>query len=177
MDEGDVTLSGLSLAACCGRDGPGLRGDNDMVRWRTAVRYVTQYKVDIAGSPREFILRIASFCAHGARIDAGDLLSHTRSYLEQWGMGCSHLSPEAEHHPYLDKEWKNLSGGESQRTLLAIAMASRPTVLFLDEATSGLDAKTEKCVQDSVVEYAKKHHAVVLWVTHSEVIAERIFTR
>jgi len=101
------------------------------------------------------------------------------SYLDQWGMGGSKrieysASLQDDHHPYLDKEWKTLSGGESQRMLLAIAMASRATILLLDEATSGLDNEMEKLVEKSVVEYATKNGAVVLWVTHSDDIAERL---
>ena len=41
-DEGDVTLDGMSLSS------------SEMTRWRSTVRYVTQYKVDIPGS--EYII-------------------------------------------------------------------------------------------------------------------------
>ena len=34
--------------------------------------------------------------------------------------------------------------------------------------------QAEKRVEDSVVEYAQKYRAVVLWVTHSQDIAERL---
>jgi ABC-type iron transport system FetAB ATPase subunit len=107
------------------------------------------------------------------------MLLQTISYLDQWGMGGSKrieysASLQDDHHPYLDKEWKTLSGGESQRMLLAIAMASRATILLLDEATSGLDNEMEKIVENSVVEYSTKNGAVVLWVTHSDDIAERL---
>ena len=88
-------------------------------------------------------------------------------------MGSS--SPETnENTSFLDNEWKTLSGGESQRTLLAVALASRPQILLLDEATSGLDAEMERRVENSVVEYVKTREAAVLWVTHSEDIAERL---
>jgi len=206
MDHGDILASGMSLAKCSGRD-DGRMVDNNvhysMVQWRTAVRYVTQYKVDIAGTPRDFILRVSSFSSYtmpqreggGRKVFFGtpsgdEMISETLLYLNQWGSigeelhrdtghhGYSdHQGDDDDHHPYLDKEWKHLSGGESQRTLLAIAMASRPMVLLLDEATSGLDAKTEKCVEKSIVEYAKKYQAAILWVTHSEDITERLLSK
>ena len=58
--------------------------------------------------------------------------------------------------------------------ILAIAMASRGRILLLDEATSGLDNEIQKRVEESVVDYVKTNGAAVLWVTHSEDIAERL---
>ncbi|KAL3800185.1 hypothetical protein HJC23_001106 [Cyclotella cryptica] len=173
MDKGDVTADGLSLSTC------------DMTRWRSMVRYVTQYKVDIPGTPRDFIKRLSKFHSLATERDAGDdniaqtagspmeadMIQQTISYIERWGM----KSPNehgGDHH--IDKEWKVLSGGECQRMLLAIALASRPRVVLLDEATSGLDAESERKVEESVLEYVKTWDAAVLWVTHSDEIAERL---
>lgn len=41
---------------------------------------------------------------------------------------------------------------------------------------TGLDNKTEKCVEESIVAYVKRNGAAVLWVTHSEDIADRILS-
>ena len=186
MNDGDVMTSGLSLAGCSGV-GEGRRLEQDMVQWRATVRYVTQNKADLPGTPRDFISRVTSFNTPPTfGISTEDkMISHTISYLNLWGMGGNnhndYLDTNAnimgEHHHYLDKEWKTLSGGESQRMLLAIAMASHPTILLLDEATSGLDNETEKLVENSVVEYVTKNGAAVLWVTHSNDIAERLLAR
>jgi ABC-type iron transport system FetAB ATPase subunit len=185
MDDGDVMTSGLSLVGCSGQ------GDgHDMVEWRTTVRYVTQSKADLPGTPRDFIARVASFHTPSMNVTTveDEMMSHTNSYLEQWGL-CGNKQRDdysyevssnhqgGNYQSYLDKEWKTLSGGESQRMLLAIAMASRATILLLDEATSGLDNETEKLVENSVVEYATKNGAAVLWVTHSDDIAERLLAR
>lgn len=41
---------------------------------------------------------------------------------------------------------------------------------------SGLDIKTEKIVEKSIIEYTKEKGAVVLWVTHDEDVAERLLS-
>jgi ATP-binding cassette subfamily B protein RaxB len=43
-----------------------------------------------------------------------------------------------------------LSGGQKQRVLLARAMYKRPSILFLDEATSHLDISCEKRVNTAI---------------------------
>lgn len=45
-----------------------------------------------------------------------------------WGMKLP--TDESTDHP-IDKEWKILSGGECQRMILAIALASRPQILLV----------------------------------------------
>lgn len=100
------------------------------------------------------------------------MISQTMSYIEQWGMKGS--SDSTTMHSPLDKEWKHLSGGECQRIILAISMSSRPQILLLDEATSGLDGTAQRHVENSVLEYVQKWDAAVLWVTHSDDIADRL---
>ena len=176
MDGGDVIASGMSLNDCSdNRDRRGIRPD--MVQWRKNVRYVTQYKVDLPGTPRDFVSRVASFHSH-SKFDTpseDEVISQTASYLQCWGMGENEYENDGHQHPPpLEREWKTLSGGESQRMLLAIVMASGGKILLLDEATSGLDDETQKRVEISVVDYVKMNDAAVLWVTHNEDIAERL---
>lgn len=179
-DSGDAFVSGLAdnlLLSDCKNGST----REDMVRWRSEVRYVTQYKVDIPGTPRDFIDRINRFRSYSTHVGT-DMTRATIAYLEDWGMATSIIDPaslklENEHNPFLDKEWKSLSGGESQRMLLAIALSTKPRILLLDECTSGLDMKTEQRVENSLIDYVKGSGAAILWVTHSEDIANRLLLK
>ena len=72
--------------------------------------------------------------------------------------------------------WRRLSGGEKQRVSLALALAARPEVAFLDEPTSGVDVHGRDTIRDVVRRLADDGCAVVL-ATHELDEAERIADR
>ena len=59
-----------------------------------------------------------------------------------------------------------LSGGQQQRVGLAMAFAARPSVIVLDEPTTGLDVTTQAHVLETIRNLAKQHGVAALYVTH-----------
>jgi peptide/nickel transport system ATP-binding protein len=59
-----------------------------------------------------------------------------------------------------------LSGGQQQRVVLAVAFACRPSVVVLDEPTTGLDVTTQAHVLGTVRRMTQIEGAAALYVSH-----------
>lgn len=60
----------------------------------------------------------------------------------------------------------SLSGGQRQRLAIARALLKKPAILALDEATSSLDATSERRVNDAVDRILRSRQTTVLLVAH-----------
>lgn len=67
---------------------------------------------------------------------------------------------------YKDRSPHELSGGEKRRVALAGVLATKPSVITLDEPTAGLDALGKEKLFDTIYKLNKEHGITVIWVTH-----------
>ena len=67
----------------------------------------------------------------------------------------------------IDKSLREISGGERQRVMIALAVLLNKKILLLDEPTSAVDIYT----REKIISFIKKLQATVMIVTHDEQLA------
>ncbi len=81
------------------------------------------------------------------------------------------LSARTRHYPY------QLSGGEQQRVALARAFVHKPQLLFADEPTGNLDARTGHAVSELLFDLNQANATTLVLVTHDLKLAARCSNR
>ena len=91
-----------------------------------------------------------------------DAEKRSRTILERVGLGA-----RLKHYP------KQLSGGEQQRVAIARAFVTEPKLLFADEPTGNLDARTGRAMIDLLFELNRERGTTLILVTHDLALASR----
>jgi len=155
--------SGMIFSASASSMAVSLQGkDRDSFlpqEWRKQVLYVPQQiSSTLGGTPESFIRFIEPFHPH---VTLESLTLQTLGYLTAFD--CANI---------LEQSWSELSGGESQRALLSIALALKPKILLADESTSALPNDMKLKVEEEM----KRSGATIIMVSHDVEQIKRLGT-
>ncbi|MFJ8088802.1 ATP-binding cassette domain-containing protein [Lysinibacillus sp. NPDC095746] len=138
---GDVKINGVTL---------GSRTNNYLIR--KAIGVVFQQSIlDARLTVKENILH------------RGNIYNLTKKELqENWGFVDRYLHLE----DIAKKKYGTLSGGQKRRADIARAIIHKPTILFLDEPTTGLDPQTRVFVWDAIKKLQEETNMTIFLTTH-----------
>lgn len=156
---GKTTLSKLLLHLYKAESGNILINDNNIEdiqieKLREKIAYISQETFLFSGS----ILDNLSLGLDYATMD--DVIEATKSAQAHDFINELPLRYETR----LEENGANLSGGQRQRLSIARAMLKKPDILIMDEATSNLDAITEKQLDKTISEYSE--NMTTIFIAH-----------
>lgn len=123
--------------------------------WFDHVSYITQHPFIFAGT-------LADNIAIGANRDVSR--SDIEEAAESAGLTALIAGLEQGYDTLVGEGGRGLSGGEKQRLALARAFLNQPSIVLFDEPTVGLDLHTERVLQQSIAQLARK--ATMITVAH-----------
>jgi ABC-2 type transport system ATP-binding protein len=141
---------------------------HDIVREEMAVkRLINRVSVDAAFfkklSPAENLV----YAARLYGLDAGAARREAVTILGRLGIAESRMGRPVE----------QMSRGMQQKVAIARALLTSPTLLLLDEPTTGLDPRSKLDVQSFIEELRATHNATIVLTTHDLAEADRLCDR
>ena len=100
-------------------------------------------------------------------VEAFTILGESRPVAEAHALEALDRVQIADPQRVMQRYPHQLSGGMQQRIVIAMALASDPKLLVLDEPTTGLDATVEASVLDLVRSLQGETNAAVLLIAHN----------
>ena len=151
LDEGRVEVFGLDIE----RDE------------RAVKRLINRVSVDAAFFKKLSPLENLSFAARLYGLDAGTAKRDALAILARLGIGEKRVGRPIE----------QMSRGMQQKVAIARALLTSPTLLLLDEPTTGLDPRSKLEVQGFIEDLRATHDATIVLTTHDLAEAERLCDR
>jgi len=96
----------------------------------------------------------------------GELMSGFRSLGKRYFDDAAYILELVGLIHLMDRECTKLAYGDLKRVEFAIALASRPRILLLDEPTAGMSTKERYAIMDAVVKIAREFHNTILFTEH-----------
>ena len=126
--------------------------DYNIIAYRKNIAIVPQEILLFGGTIRENILYGKPDASEAEILQAADQ-SNSLDFIESFPDGFQTIVGE---------RGIKLSGGQKQRIAIARAILRNPAILILDEATSSLDAESEKLVQDALDKLMKNRTSIII---------------
>ena len=141
---------------------------HDIVREENTVkRLINRVSVDAAFFKKLSPMENLSFAARLYGLDAKTSHAEAIRILERLGISQKRINRPIE----------QMSRGMQQKVAIARALLTSPSLLLLDEPTTGLDPRSKLDVQTFIEELVETHDASIVLTTHDLAEAERLCRR
>ena len=122
--------------------------------WLGLIGYVPQSPYIYDGTLAENV----AFGNHGVEIDYDQVkeccrMAAMQDFMDDMSHGLN---------SYIGERGVKLSGGQQQRVAIARALYNGPEIMIFDEATSSLDTKSEKAIQQTIYSFKGKQTLIII---------------
>ena len=148
LDSGRVEVFGLDI-------------ERDELRVK---RLINRVSVDAAFFKKLSPMENLTFAARTYGLEMGAARKNVYAILERLHVGSDRVSRPIE----------QMSRGMQQKVAIARALLTSPTLLLLDEPTTGLDPRSKLDVQEFIEELRATHDTTIVLTTHDLAEAERL---
>jgi zinc transport system ATP-binding protein len=192
-ERGGLVLSGVDLAVAAGEfvaiAGPNGGGKTTLLRLVLGLERPTAGQASLFGEDAESFSRrsLLSYLPQRAQLGA-EAPATVREVVSAGRVAASRLlGPMRPHDRELvaeaiervglahraDDPIRTLSGGMQQRAFIAKALAGQPSLLVLDEPTTGVDAESQEALGELLAHLHSELGVTILYVSHEFGAVER----
>ena len=187
VDNLDLTVAWREIVGVLGPNGS---GKSTLIRIMATLLVADEGTVEIFGydvnrhrmAVRRLINRVSVEASFFKKLTASENLAYATGLY-----GVSNRAAQIRAREILDKlglsarklhmPLEQLSRGQQQKVAIARALLTSPTLMLLDEPTTGLDPQSKREVQRFVLDVRATHDATIVICTHDMDEAERICDR